>query len=650
MLKQALICVTMLMAALPVFAEDPSGPGKVKQYNEDESIALLVPETPWAEKDAATRRLRQIGTAKAVPALAAMLQDPKTSHLARYALEAIPAKEAGAALRDALAQATGGVKTGITISLGVRRDAAAVALITPGLHDPDVAIAAASAGALGRIGTQDAVAALLEAAASPSDLARPALGEGLLAAVEHLTKASLNTDALKIAALLQDPAWPEQVRFGAFRAQLDADRSKAGDRFITALGGADPKLRDYAAHLVATMPRLGSTQALAEAFGGLPAEGQAALLSGLTGRGSAQGRSAALKGLESADARVKAAAIRALGVLGRPEDATVLAGMLGGEDQAVSDAAKTALAAMTALNVDGALAKAYTQAAPGAKAPILAVLAERMAPQTSGLAVAGLKDAAPEVRLGAIEALAKLGAKDEAPALIEFAKATGDAGERGNAANALNAIAGMQKDDVLPAITAAFAGASNEVRGILFGALVRVGNANALQAYLAELQNTPAEGRDEALRLFAGWPARDAAPHLLEIAKNDEAHRADLLRGYVRLATTEPDPAVKAQLLTDAMAVAQRTEEKWIVLPGWGSLATQQSLDFLKPMLDDAAVRNEAGLALIAAASSFGKQGEEAKQAAVVSLQAVVEKADNPAVKERAQKALEAFVPPAPAA
>ena len=68
-----------------------------------------------------------IGTAESVPALAALLPDKDLSHMARYALERIPAPEAGAALRDALPKLSGALKVGVIGSLGVRRDAASVA-------------------------------------------------------------------------------------------------------------------------------------------------------------------------------------------------------------------------------------------------------------------------------------------------------------------------------------------------------------------------------------------------------------------------------------------------------------------------------------------------------------------------------------------
>ena len=53
------------------------------------------------------RRLRTMGTARSVPALAALLTDEALSHMARFALGYMQAPEALAALRDALGKTSG---------------------------------------------------------------------------------------------------------------------------------------------------------------------------------------------------------------------------------------------------------------------------------------------------------------------------------------------------------------------------------------------------------------------------------------------------------------------------------------------------------------------------------------------------------------
>jgi len=141
-----------------------------------------------AAKDYVGRKLAIVGSAESVPALAALLTDKDLSHMARYALERIPAAEAAEALRDALSKTSGAQKAGVIGSLGVRRDAASVTDLAALVADSDQSIGRAAATALGDIGTVDAAKALQEAKPASTHVkmraadARLTVGERLLAA------------------------------------------------------------------------------------------------------------------------------------------------------------------------------------------------------------------------------------------------------------------------------------------------------------------------------------------------------------------------------------------------------------------------------------------------------------------------------------
>lgn len=87
--------------------------------------ALALPGCTEAGRAFLCKMLAMIGSAKSVPALAALLRDAKTADAARTALEVIPGPEAGAALRDALGSLRGNAKAGLIGSIAARHDAAA---------------------------------------------------------------------------------------------------------------------------------------------------------------------------------------------------------------------------------------------------------------------------------------------------------------------------------------------------------------------------------------------------------------------------------------------------------------------------------------------------------------------------------------------
>ena len=139
--------------------------------------------------------LKTIGTAAAVPALAALLADEKLSHMARYALERIPAPEAGQAMRDALPKVAPKLKIGMLASLGVRGEAASLPPLTALLADSDAAVAVAAAHALGDIGSLEAAKALVTAKSTAATKA--AIADASLECAEHLV-ATGNKPAAKI--------------------------------------------------------------------------------------------------------------------------------------------------------------------------------------------------------------------------------------------------------------------------------------------------------------------------------------------------------------------------------------------------------------------------------------------------------------------
>src|SRR5262245_19203600 len=67
---------------------------------EEKLAGALKSELSLDAKQVLCRYLMAIGSSVCVPTLTALLGDKELSHMARYALERIPAPEAAAALRD----------------------------------------------------------------------------------------------------------------------------------------------------------------------------------------------------------------------------------------------------------------------------------------------------------------------------------------------------------------------------------------------------------------------------------------------------------------------------------------------------------------------------------------------------------------------
>jgi HEAT repeat protein len=211
-----LFCLAALLlgAFVSALADEQTRAGKDEQ---GKLIAVLKSDAPLKEKADACRELALVGDKDAVPPLAALLGDEKLSHLARYALEPIPDPAVDDALREALAKLKGRPLVGVIGSIGVRRDAKAVAPLSELLKNSDAQVAHAAARALGRIGNPAAVR-VLEAALETAPAANwPALAEGLLRCSDSLSAHGKIAEAVTILARLNRPEAPPQVREAAAR-------------------------------------------------------------------------------------------------------------------------------------------------------------------------------------------------------------------------------------------------------------------------------------------------------------------------------------------------------------------------------------------------------------------------------------------------
>jgi len=181
-------------------------------------VAALQGNSSRAAKDFACRKLAIVGTAAGVPTLSALLPDAETSHMARYALERIPAEESAQALRDALPKLDAALQIGAIGSLGVRGEAASVDALYPLLGSTE-AVARAAAIALGDIRTADAAIAL--ASTKPvGAAAQLAATDASLACAEALLAGGKSVEALAIYKKFNGDDQPKHVRLAATRGML----------------------------------------------------------------------------------------------------------------------------------------------------------------------------------------------------------------------------------------------------------------------------------------------------------------------------------------------------------------------------------------------------------------------------------------------
>jgi len=542
------------------------GPLAFAQSNELQLIAALKTELPRNDKVTLCHELGRVGTKDAIAPLAALLDNPELAHAARYGLEMIPEPAADEALREAAGRLKGLLLVGVLQSIGNRRDAGAVPLLTKFLGDADQAIVVAATTALGKIATPAAGEAL-----------KPMLGTSPSAAEAYLACAVAAQSPKSALSLYGDiltakGAVPKSVRMAAMRGQMLASGTDDMALWEAAIQSADADETDIALRTALAFPKSETvTKSIAQMLGKLPAK-QSRLCEVLAERGdvAAEPELLALAKGGANDPENRLAAAAALTRLGRPSVLPILTELAAVENADISARARVLLVGFSGKEGDAAILVLLesTEANKRLMGITLAASGRVVAAVPKLLSLTG--DADAKVSEASFKALGDLAGAPDVPALLTIVERTSGAD---TATRALSAVcvrlAGAGTEAALEPVGVAFGQAQGKVKHALLKALCAVGTAQALEmARTAAAQNTDAELKETAMRLVCEWKTREALPELEKIAQEAASERLKILalRGYVRLTMLEPvSQEDKEAALIRARGWAVRDDERTLI-------------------------------------------------------------------------------------
>ena len=199
---------------------------KIMALDSPQLVAMLKdPKSTVFQKSKACMRLAMVGTKDAVPALAAMLPDPRFSHYARFALAPIPDPSVDVALRGALKKVKGKLLVGVIDSIGQRKDATSVEALAKLMYDADAEVALAATASLGRISGPRATQALRDGLAKTKGPMHAAVAAAGLVCAEGLMAQNDRKSALALYDTLSRPDIPKSVRLAAMHSTIAAETS-----------------------------------------------------------------------------------------------------------------------------------------------------------------------------------------------------------------------------------------------------------------------------------------------------------------------------------------------------------------------------------------------------------------------------------------
>jgi len=408
---------------------------------EAELLATLKSGEAHKAKADACRELARVGTKRAVPALTALLGDEKLAHMARYALESIADPSVNVALRDAAGTLKGRLLVGVIGSLGVRRDAQAVGMMTGLLDHRDVEVARAAARALGNIASPAAVEALQNALPkAPADRQR-AVCEALLRCAETRAAQGRTEQAGEIYAQLRGLRdAPNAVRTAALRGVLITGGPNAPALLREALHDKQYVLFASATRASIEMPAPAVTAALADELGKLPADRQLLVAQTLGIRGDEKAGPALLAAARKGPAAVRIAAIRALTRLGHAPAVAVLTEIALGDEKEVADEAQRCLANFPGKEGQGAVLALLDQKDPKARRLAIEMIGRRAVGTTSPVLLKAARDDDADVRAAALRVLRDTARAEDLSALLGLLVAARSPADVRAAEDALRAL------------------------------------------------------------------------------------------------------------------------------------------------------------------------------------------------------------------
>lgn len=575
---------------------------------EQDLITTLQSGAGAPQKWAACQRLKVIGTPKAVPALAALLADPQLSQAARHALESIPSPETDAALRDALGKTSGLLKAGVIDSLGWQRKQESVPLLKPLLSDSDQDVAQASAAALGRIGGGEAVAALSASRDKAQGVLQTTVLESLLKCAERSATGKDTAAAVSVYHNLFNTKYPVQVRTAAWRGLALSDTKHRADLIVKALRGPDRPLQIVAAKLLRELADNQVARTCVAHWDSFPSSSQLAVLDAQVKLGT-DALPLVQRASQSADLQLRIAAWQAMGQLNDTASIHALAKAAAQGELPEREAARDSLERLRGPGAGEALLRQLESAPTPEKTELLSVLGERGDRAVSGILLKNAASDVKPVRLAALEALSRLAPPDAATTLLDMAAKSKSDDERGPILKALYAVCddSPNKDQTGRELVEKLGHFSTQEKRPLLPLLSELGTADALAAAQTASHDPQVDLAKEAVSVLSEWPNASPTGWLLEMAKTgtDSTLQALALRGALQVAGQEPDLAKRLGLVEQAMAGANRVDEKKQALGQIGQIPTPEALEVALQGVSDPDLSKEASLAALTIAEKL---------------------------------------------
>lgn len=567
-------------------------------------IELMLVETlnsdiSLAAKDFVCRQLALIGSDASVETLLNMLDSPKTADLSRYALENISSPRVDHGLLRKLDKVSE-VETqiGIITTLSVRKCDVAVDKLAKTARSDNFALAAASVRALGSIGSLKALEQLQRLDDSKI------VQDSLLCCAESLLKNGQHCKAKEIYSELYLSGNSSTVRAAAIAGLV-----KAGDNqsLLTAIEGDDPAVQKVAIMQVGHLQDIALLKLLASKIKSFPDAVKVQMLAALAANENAVGRAEIQSILVRTDSReVRLASYRALSILGDASTVELLAGYATqASDRDERKQAQEALCCLSGEGVDLKIVEIIknSNSDEAVVVELIKAVAQRPIPLAYPVLLKTVRSSNREISSESIRALQSLATEDQVVDLVDLL-----IDKPGTATENLVIVTAekiQNRNSCAEAVLGKYTSITSEQsKASMLRVMGKLGDENSVALIKKEYASKNATLHEAAFRAMSDWPGSDFMAEMKELAQsgNDAKTKILAFRAYLKAIQSSADEMKieqKVDALIEAFSIAQRPDEKKMVIGALADYRSIKALYFVKGCQDNDTLRAEAEIGVL---------------------------------------------------
>jgi HEAT repeat protein len=547
-------------------------------------------------------QLELVGNDEAVPYLQNYLTDPVLADPSARALVKINSAVSKAALLKALRNSTGPARLSLISALGLSRTREAVPQLNQLALSSDPELTKTTLSALAYLADPSS-AALLGKAASEARYTYEktnALSANLLFAQTLLKDGNLSL-ARQVAMAISTNATAEtqeHARTAALKILAATSEENPTALFAKAIDDENPEYRAAAAKFALPYITPETTPIWTKKLGKVAPEVRVEILNMLGKSRSKSALPGVLKLTKSKDQALRFAAIKASSEIGGAQVLDNLYQVMRKGDSSTIFAIQDAISHMKGAGIPVKIAGYLPRSEPQVQVSLIHILAARGANAQLPSIYSVLHSDQSAVRIAAFGALKSMVNRNDVPQLFELLRKETEPASLQSVQNALvaayagNGNKAADVDQVLKELTAA----AVEKSQWYYGILASLAGPEALNA-VAKAYDSDVQNRKAALAALASWGNAGAAPILLTISR-DPNHAADLdvaLSGYLKLLrNSDYLPEQRLLKLREAMAVAQRNEQRLLILQDLNQLKGLGAMLFAGKYLEDPGLQERA--------------------------------------------------------